>query len=183
MAAARPTSRRNDRGPKPARRSAAKSKSQSKKGGRGGRRPGAGRPRKPEPVAKPPAPPRPLAGTEVDGRKVASLSRLGVVKDTIITALRVPREYLQRVDFVAAFDDEIAFGAARREIDLLRERRDLATGRSAFGKVSATLAGMRNMGQNWDRVDKDRGGPKLADQQGAIAEADKILAKFRPGKR
>lgn len=78
-----------------------------------------------------------------------------------------------------AFDDEIAYGVAAREIDLLRERRDLATGRSAFGKVSATLAGMRNLGPNWDRVDKDRGGPKLADQQGAIAEADKVLARFR----
>lgn len=124
-------------------------------------------------------PPRLLSGSQVNGNDVAELARLGASKDIILTYLRVPRELLQDPEFVRAFDDEIQFGAAAREIDLLRERRDLATGRSAYGKVSATLAGMRNMGPNWDRVDKDRGGPKLADQQGAVADADKILEKFR----
>lgn len=124
-------------------------------------------------------PPRPIAGTNVDAVQVVDLARLGAPKETILTYLRVPRELLQNAEFVRAFDDEIAYGLAAREIDLLRERRDLATGRSAFGKVSATLAGFRNMGPNWDRVDKDRGGPKLADHQGAIAEADRVLSKFR----
>lgn len=138
-----------------------------------------GRPRKPAPPPPVPEEPRLLAGTVVDGVEVADLARLGAAKETILTYLRIPRELLQSEEFVRAFDAEIEYGCAAREIDLLRERRDLATGRSVFGKVSANLAGMRNMGPGWDRVDKDRGGPKLADQQGAIADASKVLESFR----
>ena len=138
-----------------------------------------GRPRKPAPPPPVSEEPRLLAGTAVDGVEVADLARLGAAKETILKYLRIPRELLQSEDFIRAFDAEIEYGIAAREIDLLRERRDLATGRAAFGKVSATLAGFRNMGPNWDRVDKDRGGPKLADQQGAIADASKVLEGFR----
>lgn len=176
MAAARPSDRKKA---PPKRHGSAKRPKTKPKSKRGGARPGAGRPRKPPPPPPESEPPRPIAGSDINGVDVAELARLGAAKETILTYLRVPRDLLQNAEFVTAFDDELAFGVAAREIDLLRERRDLATGRSAFGKVSATLAGMRNMGPNWDRVDKDRGGSKLADQQGAIADADKMLSRFR----
>lgn len=142
------------------------SQSSSRKG-HGGARPGAGHPFKPEP--------RFLHGSEIDADQIFQAARLGGERETIIVAFRVPRELLSNSDFVREFDDELSRGAAWLELDMLKERRALAND----GKVSATLAGMRNW-KGWDRADRKKGDAK-ANQQGALSDLEQII--HRVGRR
>lgn len=148
---------------------------EERKVGRGGTRPGAGRPRKPIPLPPAAEEPRYLANSTVDAVKVAELATLGLEREDILVALRVPRTLLSDAAFIAAFDSEVRYGLVHQKISILRERKKLADS----GRVSATLAGLRNMGASWDRVDRDRDGRRGEDLQSAIADVESIISRFR----
>lgn len=104
------------------------------------------------------------------------LARLGVERDTIVIAQRIPRELLADTAFIVAFDEAIAYGKAWLEVDMLEAQRSLVRD----GKVSANLARLRHFKQWGQRA--ETGDPKKADQQRAVADVVAIIGKL-PGRK
>lgn len=140
----------------------------SKGPGRGGPRPGAGRPRE-------------LPGPGgIPWTKVRQFARLGADRDTIVRALGILPERLRDPDVLARMQTELDRGHALHEIDLLQDVRRVRKG--GPGKVNAVLAALRHT-LDWNKPDAGKGRTdERPDQDAAIAEIQRMLGRFRvPG--
>ena len=94
---------------------------------------------------------------------------MGTDRETIVVALRVPRELLSNPAFVLAFDDAVGYGKAWLEIDMLKELRALARS----GKVHANLAALRHF-KKWGDRNID---PGKVNHQAAFSDLEQVIKK------
>jgi hypothetical protein len=141
-----------------------KSKAKQKGPGRGGARPGAGRPRE-----------RPGPGG-IKWTIVRRYARLGADRDLIVRALGLLPEQLRDPEVLARFQLEIERGEAQHQVELLEDVKRLRRG--GDGKVNAVLASLKHA-LGWGKPDTGKGSAEQRPDNGAaVAEVQRMLRRF-----
>lgn len=108
-------------------------------------------------------------------------ARLGADRDTIITGLGFTAEQLRDAEVLKNLQEEMSRGEALYKMDLLQDVARLRSGGN--GSVNATIASLRQA-LSWDRPDSARGlERKRPDAEGAVAEIERLLKRFRDAPR
>lgn len=104
---------------------------------------------------------------------VRRYARLGVDRDTIVTALGIADE-LRKPEVVLSLQRELDRGAALHRVDLLEDVEVLRKD----GSVNATLASLREK-LDWSKHDDGRRDAHPPDDEAALAELQTVIARFR----
>jgi hypothetical protein len=134
-------------------------RAKASKPGRGGARPGAGRPR----VDR---------SSGINWTEVRKHFRLGGSRDDVLTALGLTSDQLSDPGITVRLQKEQEQGAALHRLDLLAGVDRLRKG----GSVNATLASLKQK-VGWDRHEGEKGNGR-PDAEAAAAEIDALLTKL-----
>jgi hypothetical protein len=106
---------------------------------------------------------------------VRKYARLGADRDLIVEALGLTTDQLRDPAVIARLQEELARGGALHRIDLLVDVQRLRKG--GDGKVNAVLKSLQQA-SGWGKPDTGKGPAARPDNESAVAEIQRMLARF-----